>query len=181
MNKTCDVIVIGGGINGAVFAYELTSAGASVMLVEKDSICAGPTARSCGIVRQHYSHDMTVGVAFEGLQIFQHFDEMVGGECEFHQDGFLLTASEDTVATLAANVKLQQGIGINTRMVTPDRYCRPPTRTSRGRPACTHAAWPGPGMTAIFSMAYPARKKSFSISRRVKNRTWSSSSSPADS
>jgi sarcosine oxidase subunit beta len=119
MNKTCDVVVIGGGINGAVIAFELASAGVSVILVEKDSICSGPTARSCGIIRQHYSHEVPAKMARDGLRIFRHFSDEVGGDCEFHQTGFLLTAREDTIKTIAANVALQQGVGIDTRMVTP--------------------------------------------------------------
>lgn len=120
MSRTSDVVVIGGGINGAVIAYELASAGVGVILVEKDSICAGPTARSCGIIRQHYSHEVPARMALEGLRTFQNFSDRVGGDCEFHQTGFLLTAREDTVETIAANVALQQGLGIDTRMVTPE-------------------------------------------------------------
>jgi len=120
MTKTADVVVIGGGIAGAVVAYELAGRGASVVVVEKDTVCAGPTARSCGIIRQHYSHEITAGMAMAGLRVFQNFDNVVGGACEFHQTGFLITAREDTVETIASNVALQQGIGIDTRMVTPE-------------------------------------------------------------
>lgn len=120
MTKTTDVVVIGGGIAGAVIAYELARRGVGVTLVEKDTICAGPTARSCGIIRQHYSHEITAGMAMKGLGIFKNFDEVVGGSAEFHQTGFLITAREDTVETIAGNVALQQTVGIDTRMVTPE-------------------------------------------------------------
>jgi glycine/D-amino acid oxidase-like deaminating enzyme len=120
VTRASDVVVIGGGIAGAVVCHELAHRGVKVTLVEKDSICAGPTARSCGIIRQHYSHEITADMAREALGIFRAFDEAVGGECDFHQAGFLITAREDTVETIVANVALQQSIGIETRMVTPE-------------------------------------------------------------
>jgi len=46
MVKTTDVIVVGGGVNGTCIAYHLAQRGASVTLVEKDNIAAGPTGLS---------------------------------------------------------------------------------------------------------------------------------------
>lgn len=119
MSPAHDVVIIGGGVAGASIAFELARRRLDVALVEKESICAGPTARSCGIVRQHYSHPILARMALEGLRVFQTFAESVGGECEFHRTGFLLTAREDTYETLAANVAMQRSVGIDTRLVSP--------------------------------------------------------------
>ena len=48
MSEAADVIVIGGGINGAAIAFNLAKRGARVALVEKRSIASGPTGRSVG-------------------------------------------------------------------------------------------------------------------------------------
>lgn len=120
MSNGSEVIVIGGGINGVVTAFHLAQRGVPVTLIEKETICAGPTALSCGIIRQHYSHRITAQMAFDGLQIFRDFDERVGGDCDFRQCGFLLTARQDTFDILADNVSLQQSVGIDTRMVSAD-------------------------------------------------------------
>jgi sarcosine oxidase subunit beta len=120
MRTARDVLVIGGGINGVAIAYHLARRGASVALVEKESICAGPTARCCGIVRQHYSHAVTARMALAGLEVFESFDDVVGGECDFHRTGFLLTAREETADMLRANVALQRSVGIDTRVLAPD-------------------------------------------------------------
>ena len=43
-----DVAVVGGGIIGAACAYELTRAGASVTLIERDELAAGASGRNQG-------------------------------------------------------------------------------------------------------------------------------------
>jgi len=43
-----DIVVVGGGIIGTACAYELTSAGASVTLLERDELAAGASGRNLG-------------------------------------------------------------------------------------------------------------------------------------
>lgn len=114
-----EVIIVGGGILGAATAFELASRGAAPTLLEKRGIASGPTGRSCGIVRQHYSHEVTAGMALRAVEVFENFDEVVGGDCDFHRTGFLLAVGPDRVDTLRANVALQQRVGIETRLVKP--------------------------------------------------------------
>ena len=118
MTTTTDVIVVGGGINGACIAYHLAQRGVSVTLVEKDNIAAGPTGRSCGIIRQHYSHPITARMALAALRFFENFEELVGGDCDFRQTGYIFAAGPDTIDTLKANVALQQSLGINTSVIS---------------------------------------------------------------
>ena len=120
MPATADVVVIGGGINGAAIAFHLARRGVAVTVVEKESICAGPTARCCGIIRQHYSHAVTARMALAGLRTFERFDDVVGGECDFHRTGFLLTAREDTLESLTANVEMHRSLGIDSRLLTAE-------------------------------------------------------------
>jgi sarcosine oxidase subunit beta len=119
MTTPIDVIVVGGGINGASIAFNLAKEGLQVTLVEKDFIAAGPTGRSSAIIRQHYSHDVTARMALRSLRVFQNFDDVVGGDPDFHQTGFLLAARPEDVEMLKANITLQQGVGIDTRLVSP--------------------------------------------------------------
>jgi len=117
MAMTSDVIVIGGGVNGAAIAFYLAQRGVSVRLIEKDSIGSGPTGLSCGIIRQHYSHPVTAGMALRSLRVFQDFSAIVGGECDFHETGFILAAGPEHIETLVANVAMQQSVGIDTRLI----------------------------------------------------------------
>jgi glycine/D-amino acid oxidase-like deaminating enzyme len=120
MPSVSDVIIVGGGINGACIAFNLAKRGVKVTLVEKTFIAGGPTGRSSAIIRQHYSNQVTAGMALRSLRVFQNFGDVVGGQCDFVQTGFLLGAREQDVEALEANVALEQSVGINTRVIAAD-------------------------------------------------------------
>ena len=54
MNQTFDAIVIGAGVIGASTAYNLTQRGLKVLILERQSVGAGATGASSGLVRMHY-------------------------------------------------------------------------------------------------------------------------------
>ncbi|MFP5371865.1 MAG: NAD(P)/FAD-dependent oxidoreductase, partial [Actinomycetes bacterium] len=53
MDRTTDVLVIGGGIVGAATAYDLAKRGASVILVESERLAFGATGRNLGYIWLH--------------------------------------------------------------------------------------------------------------------------------
>jgi sarcosine oxidase subunit beta len=119
MSGTADILIIGGGVMGTSIAYHLAQRGGNrVTLVERQAICSGTTGHSGAIVRQHYSNDFTTRMAKESLHIFQHFNELIGGESGFTTTGMLVVANETGEASLRANVSLQQAQGVNTRLVS---------------------------------------------------------------
>jgi sarcosine oxidase subunit beta len=120
MNQSFDAIIIGGGIMGCATAYELAQRGLQVVLLEKQSIGAGPSGQSSAIIRQHYSNELTARMAKYSLGVFQNFDQVVGGECGFHRVGFLLLVDAQDRAGLAANIALQQRVGIQTSLVNTE-------------------------------------------------------------
>src|SRR5258708_23161188 len=84
MTTTADIIMIGGGVMGASIAYYLAKqGGGQVVLLERQALCNGTTGRSGAIVRQHYSNEYTIRMAKECLTVFQHFDELIGGDFGF--------------------------------------------------------------------------------------------------
>lgn len=118
--RACDVAVIGGGIIGCAVTLELARRGASVVVLEKGALASGSTGRSSAIVRQHYSNEVTARMARWGLDVFRDFDERVGGECGFVGCGFLILVPARDAEGLSANVALQRGLGINTRILAPE-------------------------------------------------------------
>lgn len=120
MSQNFDVIIIGGGIMGCSTAFQLAGRGVKAALLEKKSIGEGPTGKSSAIIRQHYSNELTARMAYHSLHVFQNFDEIVGGACGFNRCGFLLMAAGADKAGLAANVAMQQGVGIETALVSTD-------------------------------------------------------------
>src|ERR1700680_9837 len=117
MSETADILIIGGGVMGASIAHFLARQGGSgnrIVLFERQALCNGTTGRSGAIVRQHYSNDFTIRMARDSLSIFQHFDELVGGDCGFMTTGMVVLANEQEADALRANVQLQQEQGVNT-------------------------------------------------------------------
>ena len=120
MSRVFDVVIVGGGIIGCATALELARKGASVAVLEKGALASGSTGKSSAIVRQHYSNEVTARMARWGLDVFHDFGERVGGDCGFVQCGFLVLVPAADAEGLRANVALQQGVGIDTRILTPE-------------------------------------------------------------
>lgn len=81
MTITADIIIIGGGVIGCSTAYNLAKAGAkNVVVLERNELASGGTAKSCAIVRTHYSIESNLLHAVESLKIFTHFNELIGGD-----------------------------------------------------------------------------------------------------
>jgi sarcosine oxidase subunit beta len=171
MTTSTDVIVVGGGINGASVAFNLAKAGLQVTLIEKDFIAAGPTGRSSAIIRQHYSHEVTARMALRSLCIFQNFDDVVGGDPEFQQTGFLLAARPEDVEMLEANVTLQQGVGIDTHLVSPEEVQElEPYISIKGIAAAAYEPESGYADPAATTTAYVDRARDLGASLQVGTR-----------
>ena len=113
-----DVVVIGGGCTGTSAAFWLAAHHRlDVVVLERGTIAGGPTGRSSGIVRMHYSYEPLIRLALRSRKVFEAFDDVVGGSADFRRTGFLLLAPAGQEATLAANVRLQQRLGVVTSVL----------------------------------------------------------------
>jgi sarcosine oxidase subunit beta len=120
MNQTSDVIIVGGGLMGCSTAFHLAGRGLDVTVLERGSVGLGATGRSSAIIRQHYSNQLTARMALHSLRVFEDFEERVGGECGFTRTGFLVTVADQDRPGMEANVALQRGVGIETRLLSPE-------------------------------------------------------------
>lgn len=118
MSRAYDVIIIGGGIMGCSTALQLSKAGYKVAVFEKGSIGQGPTGKSSAIIRQHYSNELTARMALYSLQVFQDFEERIGGECGFNKAGFLALVEAKDRTGLETNLELQRKVGIRTELLS---------------------------------------------------------------
>ncbi len=121
MAETADVVVIGGGSTGTSIAWQLANMGAGkVVLVERRGLAAQATGVTAGIVRTHYTHETLARMALRARQIFENFDDEVGGDAGFRQTGFLALLGPNDVDTVAANVTMHRSLGIDTFILSPD-------------------------------------------------------------
>ena len=116
--KTADVVVVGGGINGVMAAWELARRGVrNVVLVERGRLASGPTGHSGAVIRCHYSTPDLVRLAMEGRQFFQHATDLVNDDCGFRDVGFLAVVGPDHVASLEARVAMQRSVGLRVDLL----------------------------------------------------------------
>ena len=118
MTETADVIVVGAGVQGASLAFHLARRGTNVLVVERETVAAGATGRSSGFVRMHYDLESDSRLAWASFPYFQSWADVVGaGDCGFVRTGFMQLMPAALADEVRANVAMQQGIGIDTRIV----------------------------------------------------------------
>lgn len=120
MNKSADVIIIGGGIHGASTAFHLAERGMKALVIEKNTLASAATGRSSGLVRMHYDLEPESRLAWASFQYFRNWADRVGGDCGFTRTGFIQLVPPKHIDQLKANVKMHQQIGIPSLLVTRD-------------------------------------------------------------
>ena len=115
--RTADFIIIGGGITGASAAYQLARRGHRVTLLERSYLAAGGTGRTVGLVRTHYSNEITARMALRSLHVWRDFDQAVGGDVGWVPTGALFIVGPHDLDGLKANIDLQKEVGINVEFL----------------------------------------------------------------
>jgi sarcosine oxidase subunit beta len=120
MPHTAEAIIIGAGVMGASLAFHLTRAGMQdVLVLDKNGLCGGMTAKSGALVRMHYTNEPEARMAFASFRhYFQHWHEVVGGDSGFTRTGFIMTIPPSNTERLHQNVAMLQAIGVNTSVIT---------------------------------------------------------------
>ncbi|MFH1422008.1 MAG: FAD-binding oxidoreductase [Planctomycetota bacterium] len=122
MRKSAEVVIVGGGIIGTSVAYNLAKLGLNdVVVLEKDYLSAGSTGRCGGGMRQQWSTKTNILLARHSIETFKNFREEMGQDIHFRQGGYLLVAyTEEMVSDFKKNIALQNSIGVDTKLITPD-------------------------------------------------------------
>ncbi|MFI5473336.1 NAD(P)/FAD-dependent oxidoreductase [Streptomyces cacaoi] len=121
MNTHASVVVIGGGVMGTSIAYHLAAAGVrDVLLVERDELAAGSTSKAAGGVRAQFSDELNIQLGARSLETFGRFEEETGYDIGLHRVGYLfLLSTPEEVASFEAGVRLQNALGVPSRMIDP--------------------------------------------------------------
>jgi sarcosine oxidase subunit beta len=118
MVQTADVVVIGGGVNGASINYALAARGLKSVLVEKGAVASGASGRSSALVRMHYTNEWDARLAWASFPVFRHWAELMGGPPVFTHTGFVNVVGPQYAMHLHRNVEMLRGIGVNTTAIT---------------------------------------------------------------
>ncbi|WP_053711484.1 NAD(P)/FAD-dependent oxidoreductase [Streptomyces sp. NRRL B-3648] len=121
MDLRAEAVIVGGGVMGTSIAWHLARAGVrDVVLVERDELAAGSTSRAAGGVRAQFSDELNIRLGARSLEAFGRFEEEVGQDIGLHRTGYLfLLSTPGQVASFEAGVRLQNSLGVPSRLLSP--------------------------------------------------------------
>ena len=115
MDRTADVVVIGGGIVGSSVAYHLTEAGCSnVLVLERETQQGkGSTGKSMGGVRAQFSTPVNIRMSLYSIPFLASFEEATGHPSGYKGQGYLFVATAPAhLEYLRANYERQIALGL---------------------------------------------------------------------
>ena len=117
----CEVVVIGGGVQGASIAYHLTRAGARVTLLERWGIAAGASGASAGGVR-HQGRDLReFPLAFRAIDRWLHLEQELNADLHYRREGHATTIEDGAdLPSLQDSGEEQRAHGLDIYLVQGD-------------------------------------------------------------
>jgi sarcosine oxidase subunit beta len=121
-----DVVIVGGGVIGTAIAFHLAEAGVTdIVLVERSALGSGSTCKAAGGVRAQFSDSVNIALGARSLEAFARFGQRPGQEIDLQRVGYLfLLSTPDQVQTFEASVRLQNHMGIPSRILEPAEAAR---------------------------------------------------------
>lgn len=115
------VVIIGGGVVGTSIAFHLAELGyRDVLVVERGMLGEGATAFATGGIRQQFTSPVNARLVHRSVQMFEEFTARTGSPFNFRQHGYLfLLSRENDVAAFTNAVRMQNELGIPSRVVSP--------------------------------------------------------------
>jgi sarcosine oxidase subunit beta len=163
MEKTADIVIIGGGIIGTSIAYHLAQKKAKgVVLLEKGMLGEGSTAKCAGGIRAQFSTEINIRFSLESFKTWDNFREIMEMELDFKRVGYLfLATTEEEWAVFQSNSILQHQFGIPVELLSSQEIQRrwPYLRVDdlRGGTFCAREGYAGP-YEALSGFARGARR-----------------------
>ncbi|MGV0743020.1 NAD(P)/FAD-dependent oxidoreductase [Mycolicibacterium sp. XJ870] len=123
--NTADVIIVGGGLEGAAAAWALSQRGVTdVLVAERNTVGSGMTGKSSGIVRCHYGVSSLAAMAAVGLEVFEKAQEIFGDDIGFRQTGYVVGVGEPNVDSLRKSLAAQREVGVQTEEIDADEVAK---------------------------------------------------------
>ena len=125
LNKTAEVVVIGGGCNGTSTALHLAKRGIkNVVLVEKNYLTSGATEDSIANLRPYCANETMARILQKSIETFQNFDQVIGGDAKHIQNGRIWAVAQERKEILETTVANLKNWGIKARLVSLDEVSK---------------------------------------------------------
>ena len=117
------VVIVGGGVIGVSVAFHLAQAGvAGVVVVERDRLGAGSSAKPLGGVRATFSDPSNIALGQRSLEAFETFTDRFGTDIGLRQVGYLFLCRTDAeLAQVEQSTAVQHRLGGSATMISPAR------------------------------------------------------------
>lgn len=116
--QTADVVIVGGGIEGAAAAWALSQRGVTnIVVAERNTVGSGMTGKSSGIVRCHYGITSLAAMAAMGLDVFESAEDIFGTDIGFHQTGYVVGVGERNADAMRKSLAAQRSVGVQTEEI----------------------------------------------------------------
>jgi sarcosine oxidase, subunit beta len=121
MERTADIIIVGGGIIGASIAFSLARKNVKgVVLLEKGMLGEGSTAKCVGGIRTQFSTEVNILFSLQSLKTWESFQEISGVDLGFKRIGYLFLATmESEWKVFLANAQLLKNFGVPVELLSP--------------------------------------------------------------
>jgi sarcosine oxidase subunit beta len=119
-----DAVVVGGGTIGAWTAWFLSRSGVGdVVLVERDTLGQGASARAAGMVRAQGGTEAAVRLGLFSRDFYRSQAAELGIDSGFVQQGYFMPCFTDDEVRLAhERIAMQQALGVDVRWVEPGEF-----------------------------------------------------------
>jgi sarcosine oxidase subunit beta len=126
MERTADIVIIGGGVIGLSIAYHLALKKAGrIVLFEKGQLGEGSTSRCVGGIRAQFSTEINIRFSLESMKTFDRFKDEFGIDPEFRRIGYLfLATTKEELEIFKANAALQRRFSIPVELLDREEILR---------------------------------------------------------
>jgi sarcosine oxidase subunit beta len=115
-----ECVVVGGGVIGVSCAFRLAEAGVDVLLLERDGLGGGSTAKAAGGIRSSFTSRANVELGLRGLAAYSAFSHDFGVEIDFRRDGYLYLLTDPAdVSAIGHCAELQREYGVRSHLLDP--------------------------------------------------------------
>jgi sarcosine oxidase subunit beta len=137
-------------------------------VLERETICSGSTALASGGIRHQYANRIGIELTTRSILTYEGFAEEFGVDPQFRQHGYLiLVTTEEELAVSRRSVALQQSLGVEVHILTPDEIERRfPYVQARDLRAATFSPRDGYADPYLAATAIAARARDLGVSIR---------------